>query len=394
MVDGFLHAHHESEDRGCGRWCGTGTPRPVLCWTRSRQTTNESTRSPPHSALLGAGTPTRSASEARAALAEGIDALAAVLFPHLDREVSDAMPVVAASITNAEWHEVEQTYSIKPKSLSQLGMEAHWVLDGIDAEGYDVVVHTVPWLMRAVILRGFAGRYRRAAAGPLGTRPAGAAGGDVVNDSQQERPRRAYQSSRRQLQAVRTRTEVLDAALLLFADRGWAATGMRDVASEAGVSVETVYANFGSKTELLMAAIDVGVVGDAEPVALAERQEFVSLGRGGRAARARAAAHLVTEIHQRNGGMIRALREAAASDPEAARRYREGELRRRADVQEAAVLVAGRPVPDRERDGLWAVTDVETYWLLTELGGWTPDEYEAWLAEVIDKLVPRQARAR
>ncbi len=97
------------------------------------------------------------------ALAEGIDALAAVLFPHLDREVSDAMPVVEASITNAEWHEVEQTYSIKPKSLSQLGMEAHWVLDGIDAEGYDVVVHTVPWLMRAVILRGFAGRYRRAA---------------------------------------------------------------------------------------------------------------------------------------------------------------------------------------------------------------------------------------
>ncbi len=92
--------------------------------------------------------------------------------------------------------------------------------------------------------------------------------------------------------------------------------------------------------------------------------------------------------------MIRALREAAASDPEAARRYREGELRRRTDVQEAAVLVAGRPVPDRERDGLWAVTDVETYWLLTELGGWTPDEYEAWLAEVIDKLVPRQARAR
>ncbi len=68
------------------------------------------------------------------------------------------------------------------------------------------------------------------------------------------------------------------------------------------MSVETVYANFGSKTELLMAAIDVGVVGDAEPVALAERQEFVSLGRGGRAARARAAAHLVTEIHQRNGG--------------------------------------------------------------------------------------------
>ena len=42
---------------------------------------------------------------------------------------------------------------------------------------------------------------------------------------------------------------------------------MRDIAKDAGVAVETVYANFGSKTELLMTAIDVGVVGDAEPVA-------------------------------------------------------------------------------------------------------------------------------
>jgi hypothetical protein len=31
----------------------------------------------------------------------GIDELAAVLFPHLDREVEEAMPVVSASITHA-----------------------------------------------------------------------------------------------------------------------------------------------------------------------------------------------------------------------------------------------------------------------------------------------------
>ena len=87
-----------------------------------------------------------------------------------------------------------------------------------------------------------------------------------MSEDHQSPPRRAYRSSRRQQQAVANRTQVLDAALLLFADRGFAATGMRDVAREAGVSVETVYANFGSKTDLLMAAIDVGVVGDVEPV--------------------------------------------------------------------------------------------------------------------------------
>ena len=71
--------------------------------------------------------------------------------------------MVSASITRAEWHEVEQTYTIKPKSLPQLAMEAQWVIDGIDAEEYAVVHDTVPRLMRWVVLRGFAGRYRRAA---------------------------------------------------------------------------------------------------------------------------------------------------------------------------------------------------------------------------------------
>ena len=41
------------------------------------------------------------ADEARVALVESIDALAVVLFPHLDREVDEAMPVVSAAITRS-----------------------------------------------------------------------------------------------------------------------------------------------------------------------------------------------------------------------------------------------------------------------------------------------------
>ena len=73
---------------------------------------------------------------------------------------------------------------------------------------------------------------------------------------------------------------MLAAATSLFAERGWSATGMRDIAKEAGVSVETVYASFGSKTELLLAAIDVGVVGDDAPVPLSQRPEFAALATG------------------------------------------------------------------------------------------------------------------
>ena len=96
----------------------------------------------------------------RAPTVTALDALTGVLFPHLDRE---AMPVVSACITQAEWHAVEQKYNIKPKSLAQLGIEGHWPLDGIDDEGYQVVVHTVPAVPRFILLHGFARAYRRRA---------------------------------------------------------------------------------------------------------------------------------------------------------------------------------------------------------------------------------------
>jgi AcrR family transcriptional regulator len=194
------------------------------------------------------------------------------------------------------------------------------------------------------------------------------------------RARRAYASPRRQQQAAETRAAVLAAAVALFSEKGWAATGVRDVARAAGVSVETVYANFGSKAELLMAAMDVAVVGDAQPVPLAGRTEFTTLGEGTLPERASAAASLVTRVHARTAGIYLALRDAAAADPDLAERMRKGEQQRRVSVEQGMTLVAGRPVTPQERDGLWAIAGVDVYRLLTELPGWTRHEYQAWLA--------------
>jgi AcrR family transcriptional regulator len=161
---------------------------------------------------------------------------------------------------------------------------------------------------------------------------------------------------------------------------------MREVARAAGVSVETVYASFGSKADLLMAVLDMAVVGDALSVRLAGRVEFTVMGEGSAAERA-AAAGLVTQVHGRTAGIYLALREASAADSGLARRMREGEERRRASAEQGVALVAGRPVTPQERDGLWAVTGVEVYQLLTGLAGWTPAEYQAWLAGVIARLL-------
>src|ERR671921_2831290 len=53
--------------------------------------------------------------------------------------------------------------------------------------------------------------------------------------------------------ARRTRERILEAALRLFAERGYEATTMRDVAREAGASLGLAYRYFASKEEFVLA---------------------------------------------------------------------------------------------------------------------------------------------
>ena len=54
-------------------------------------------------------------------------------------------------------------------------------------------------------------------------------------------------------QAAVTTRRILEAARRRFGDAGYAATTLREIASEAGVAVQTVYAVFGSKANILRA---------------------------------------------------------------------------------------------------------------------------------------------
>jgi AcrR family transcriptional regulator len=56
--------------------------------------------------------------------------------------------------------------------------------------------------------------------------------------------------------AERTRARILDSALRLFAERGYEATTMRDVAREAGASVGLAYRYFASKDEFALALFE------------------------------------------------------------------------------------------------------------------------------------------
>ena len=201
-------------------------------------------------------------------------------------------------------------------------------------------------------------------------------------------PRR-YRSRLREQQAEQTRRAVVQAADDLFVANGWAATGMREVATTAGVALETVYAHFSSKRGLLRAVADAALVGDDAPVPLAERPEFLAIGNGLRAARVQAAARLVTAIQRRTGAVLKLLREGAPADDEIAEMLQATRELQRQDVATALELILSRPPTSAERDGVWAIVSPEVYLLLIEESGWAPEQYEAWVAATLEGVIPR-----
>jgi AcrR family transcriptional regulator len=196
------------------------------------------------------------------------------------------------------------------------------------------------------------------------------------------------------MQAEQTRAAVVAAASRVFSERGWIATNVRDVAREADVSVETLYAGFGSKAELLKVALDVAIVGDDAPVPFAARIEATAMGAGSSvAARARVAAQVVTAMNARLYRLDQALRQGAPVEAVLAERLAEGERNRRADVAEGARRVAGRAMTEVEVDEIGALTSSVVYDLLVRSSGWSSTAYEQWLAGRFIEVIQRNSMA-
>jgi AcrR family transcriptional regulator len=199
--------------------------------------------------------------------------------------------------------------------------------------------------------------------------------------------RRRYSSPLRAAQAGQTRLAIIAAATRLFAQNGWSGTGMREVARAAQVSVETVYANFGSKGALLREALDVAVVGDDEPVPLSDRPEFRALAEGDARARAQAAGRLLAALHRRTAALYRVLQHAAVADAEMAGLLRKNHADERAQVRDGVIAVARREVTETEVDAMFAVLSNDVYLLLTETTGWSDDQYASWVAATVARLL-------
>src|SRR5260370_14639908 len=113
--------------------------------------------------------------------------------------------------------------------------------------------------------------------------------------------------------------KILDAAQKLFAERGYATSTVEAIASAAGVAVDTVYAIFGSKREVLKSLLDVRVGGDDAPIEVLDRPRPQAVRADRNQARQLAAfAHDVSRIIERARPVDDIVRGAAAVDPEVA----------------------------------------------------------------------------
>jgi AcrR family transcriptional regulator len=208
------------------------------------------------------------------------------------------------------------------------------------------------------------------------------------------RRKRTYDATSRRLAADQTRRDILDAAQRLLARRGYAATSVAEVAREAGVAIDTVYASVGRKPDLVRLLVERAISGADAPVP-AEARDYVRAIRAEPDAARKLAiyAGAVRAILERLAPFVRAVHAAAPAHPEVASVWAEISARRArnmrllaADLAATGALRPGLSV-EEAADVIWATNAPELYYLLVGERGWSPARYEAWLADAWRRLL-------
>jgi len=186
----------------------------------------------------------------------------------------------------------------------------------------------------------------------------------------------------REERAAVTRHRILDAARHRFFEDGYAATTLRAIAEEAGVAVQTIYAVFGSKATILaeLRALVVDL-----PEADAEFRAAMAASTPER--RLARFAHSIRIRWELAGDVVRVNQDAVRVDPSLRTGIAAADARRHGGI---AAFVHGIKADfdalidvERSVGVVNALTLYAVYEELISVHGWTPDAYEAWLADAL-----------
>jgi AcrR family transcriptional regulator len=199
---------------------------------------------------------------------------------------------------------------------------------------------------------------------------------------------RAYRSPRREEQAAQTRLAVLASALGLLTEKGYDATTVTDIATSAGVSVDTVYTSVGRKPELVVAVVDMTLGTSEEPVP-AEQRSYVRAIRAAPSGREKIGVYAASlgRLMPRSAPLMDALCQAARTDERCAAAWSRLSGRRAADVRlfAADLRATGdlrQGLSDAEvADFVWSTNGPE-YYLLLRSRGWSTRRYAGLLEDL------------
>jgi len=201
------------------------------------------------------------------------------------------------------------------------------------------------------------------------------------------------QRTRRAQKAQATHDRIVQAATQLFIDRGYLQTTIEAIAERADVAVETVYARFRNKTNLMIAVKDAAVT-EGGQVPLDQRPELDAIAAASDARhQVEIAATLSRGMLERISPVYAALRDAAAADP-ALREQLAAEIDRRRQFQRTIVKLIGQArslrqdlTLDQAAETYSALANPDLYLLLTTHHHWSANRYQAWLADSLRYLL-------
>jgi AcrR family transcriptional regulator len=196
--------------------------------------------------------------------------------------------------------------------------------------------------------------------------------------------KRPYRSTVRDRQALETRGRILNSAKHLFELEGFECVTIEKIAQNAAVSIPTIYALFQSKRGVLRALMDEALPKDSFEDLVEKSKEEKSPKE-----RLSISAKIARQIYDAETVQMDVFRGAALLAPEfkelekekEMRRYKRQEVTIKAMVKEKS-LAKGLNAT-KARDILWAFTGRDLYRMFVIEQGWTSDEYEKWLAQIL-----------
>jgi AcrR family transcriptional regulator len=210
--------------------------------------------------------------------------------------------------------------------------------------------------------------------------------------------KRHYDSSRRQQQARRNRDAVLDAAQRRLLLDGYATTTIAAIATDAEVSVETIYKSFGGKAGLVTAIWQRGLAG-LGPVPAPSRSDQMSSAETDARVIIAHWVKLTSEVMPLVAPILLLIRSAAATDAEIKALFADTDAQRRTRMRHNAQALKGQLRPGitlaAAADVLWAYSSPDLYDLLVLRGAWSMRRYCRFLSDsMIAALLPPEKRDR